>query len=97
MSKDDNKKGPKMNDPSPPFWDMALDAAKVLFAAIVGWITWAFRKISIRLHALEKDTIDRDEFNQTIDALRTDIKDSARETHRRLDKLYMHISETRRE
>lgn len=84
-----------MSDHSPQLWNIFVEILRIGLITVIGWITWAFRKHSTRLSNLEHQSIKRDEYNGTIESLRNDVKDSARETHRRLDKLYLHMSESK--
>lgn len=97
-----------MNTQLPQLWQVFWDIVKLGLLIVTGWITWAFRKSVSRIDKLERESVQRTEFNNTIESLRTDntknieslrcdLKHSATETHRRLDKLYLHISDRKRD
>lgn len=95
-----NKDVSSMSDHSPQIWNVMYEVLKVMLLTLFGWVTWAYRRHANELQHLKENSIKRDEYNNTIERLsreikelHRDIQDSARETHRRLDKLYLHNNE----
>lgn len=67
---------------------------KYIWIAFIGLFVWNGKRVISRIDVLEKNTIDKETFNNTLRALRTDIKDIGKDVrtdisaiHGRIDKL----------
>jgi hypothetical protein len=93
-------------DHQPQFLDIVINTVGAIFTLMFGWLLKHTRWQGKRITTLEANSVPREEYNETIESLRRDIKENnektinrveitARDTHKRLDDLLMHLDRRR--
>lgn len=76
-----------MSDQIPPF-DM-WEAIKALFMGLFALLGWQATRQIKRIDKMEENYVDEHDYNETIKALRAEIKDGFEKTHARIDQLLL--------
>jgi len=59
----------------------AWEIIKLIGVAFVGMLGWNMKRYVAKVDDIEKDYIDKETFNDTLNAIRTDIKESRKEVN----------------
>jgi len=76
-----------MSDPVMEITTIVKDVALWLAAALFGILGYQLRSNTKRIDEVEKTYVAREEFNDTVTSIRTEIKEGNRGTHERLDRV----------